>query len=663
VVVAAADVQVGSSLNITNPVATSNLALSASADEAWLAGDEANDATTAEYGTYARHWGRLGSKLYVVAGNHDALNMANYANYFGSRGTPLPRAMDVGSWRVYFLDSDMPLGVGSATYNFVRDDLAAHPGQPIAAVWHHPRWFTGGGTNTASAAIWALLYDAHADLVINGHEHYYQRWAQMTPSGTVDLSGIREFIVGTGNYADASFKTPEDSRVQYERNKDPGVLRLTLHTASYDWQFIDIAGNVIDQGSQPTHNQGRPAPDTTPPSTPAGLSAMATGPTQVNLAWTASTDNVGVTGYKIYRDGTLLNSIPPNPATYADGGLTVGTSYTYQVSAVDAAGNESVLSDPATATPTASPPTVLSVTPSSGWPGTVVTVTGSGFAGATSVTFNGTAATFTVVSGTQLTATVPAGATSGPIAVSTPTGTGTSPSSFTVTAPSVSSYYGLVTSDPALLAYWRLGETSGTTTADNATGIYNGIYVNNPALGSPGAIANDPNTSVAFNGTSQRITLPPLPTAGDFTIEGWTYLTNSSVNNNTLYGNVGTVRLLARPGTGTYRAAAYAGVTLNGTEYVLQPASPASNINTWVYWVVSRHGGMLTLYRDGVQLAQRTDLPATATANITGYIADQANGNYYLNGRIDDVAIYASALTATMVASHYQAALNGPAPG
>jgi Concanavalin A-like lectin/glucanases superfamily/IPT/TIG domain/Fibronectin type III domain/Calcineurin-like phosphoesterase len=663
VVVAAADVQVGSSLNITNPVATSNLALSASADEAWLAGDEANDATTAEYSTYAQHWGRLGSKLYVVAGNHDALNMANYANYFGNKGTPLPRAMDVGSWRVYFLDSDVPLGVGSATYNFVRDDLAAHPGRPIAAVWHHPRWFTGGGTNTASAGIWALLYDAHADLVINGHEHYYQRWAQMTPSGTVDPSGIREFIVGTGNYADASFKTPEDSRVQYERNKDPGVLRLTLHPASYDWQFIDIAGNVIDQGSQSTHNQGQPAPDTTPPSTPTGLSAMAAGPTQVNLAWTASTDNVGVTGYKIYRDGTLLTSIPPNPATYADGGLTAGTSYTYQVSAVDAAGNESALSDPAAATPTASPPTVLSVMPSSGWPGTVVTVTGSGFAGATSVTFNGTAATFSVVSGTQLTATVPAGATSGPIAVTTPTGTGTSPSSFTVTAPSVSSYYGLVTSDPALLAYWRLGETSGTTTADNATGTYNGIYVNNPGLGSPGAIANDPNTSVAFNGTSQRITLPPLPTAGDFTIEGWTYLTNSSVNNNTLYGNVGTVRLLARPGTGTYRTAAYAGVTLNGTEYVLQPASPASNINTWVYWVVSRHGGILTLYRDGVQLAQRTDLPAAATANITGYIADQANGNYYLNGRIDDVAIYASALTATVVASHYQAALNGPAPG
>ena len=321
----------------------------------------------------------------------------------------------------------------------------------------------------------------------------------------------------------------------------------------------------------------------------------------------------------------------------------------------------------ATATPlpiphpaAASPPVVSAVTPGSGWPGTAIALTGSSLTGATAVTFNGTAATFAVASDTQLSATVPAGATTGPIVVSTPAGTGSSPSSFTVTAGALS-YYSLVRSDPTVLAYWRLGESSGTVAADT-TGTYNGTYVNKPTFGSPGAIVNDPSTAVTFNGTSQRITLPPLPSAGDFSIEGWTYLTNASVNNNTLYGNVGTVRLLARPGTGTYRTAAYAGVTLNGTEYVLQPTSPASNINTWVYWVITRHGGTLTLYRDGVQIAQRTDLPATATANINGYIADQANGNYYLNGRIDDVAVYASALTASTVAGHYQAALHGPAP-
>jgi hypothetical protein len=219
----------------------------------------------------------------------------------------------------------------------------------------------------------------------------------------------------------------------------------------------------------------------------------------------------------------------------------------------------------------------------------------------------------------------------------------------------------MVTGDPTLLAYLRLGETSGTTARD-ATGVYNGTYINQPTLGSLGAIVNDPNTSVTFNGTNQRVNVPALPSATNFTIEGWTYLTNSSVNNNTVYGNIGTVRLLARPGTGTWRTAAYAGVTLNGTEYVLQPTSPASNINTWVYYVMTRQGGTLTLYRNGVQIAQRTDLPATATANLSGYIADQANGNYYLTGRVDDVAIYASALSASTIASHYQAALQGPAP-
>ncbi len=103
-------------------------------------------------------------------------------------------------------------------------------------------------------------------------------------------------------------------------------------------------------------------------------------------------------------------------------------------------------------------------------------------------------------------------------------------------------------------------------------------------------------------------------------------------------------------------------MTLNGTEYLLQPLNPVSNLNTWVYWVVTRQGGTLTLYRDGVQIGQRTDLPATATATISGYIADQANGLYYLNGGIDDVAIYASALTPSTIASHYLAAQNGPAP-
>ncbi len=81
----------------------------------------------------------------------------------------------------------------------------------------------------------------------------------------------------------------------------------------------------------------------------------------------------------------------------------------------------------------ASAPTISSFTPASGTAGTTVTINGSAFTGATAVRFNGVAATFTVTSGTQLTATVPAGASTGPIAVDTPAGTGTSSDSFTVT--------------------------------------------------------------------------------------------------------------------------------------------------------------------------------------------------------------------------------------
>jgi hypothetical protein len=71
---------------------------------------------------------------------------------------------------------------------------------------------------------------------------------------------------------------------------------------------------------------------------------------------------------------------------------------------------------------------------------------------------------------------------------------------------------------------------------------------------------------------------------------------------------------------------------------------------------MTRQGGTLTLYRNGVAIAQRSDLPATATANLNGYIAAQSNGNYYLSGKLDEVALYTSALTASAILNHYQAA-------
>ena len=225
--------------------------------------------------------------------------------------------------------------------------------------------------------------------------------------------------------------------------------------------------------------------------------------------------------------------------------------------------------------------------------------------------------------------------------------------------PSQPPYSDVVSFTSGLTNYWRLGETSGTVAKD-AQGTADGTYVNGVTLGSAGAVGNDPNTSATFSGTNQRLTLPALPTTVDFTIEGWTYLTNASSSNNTLYGANLDVRLLARPGA-SGSTAAYAGVWLNGSEYVLQPAATASNVNTWVHWVLTRQGSTLSLYRNAVLIGQRSDLPATATANISGAIGAQQGTAYFLAGRIDEVAIYNVALSTTSITGHYLAAATGSA--
>ena len=221
-------------------------------------------------------------------------------------------------------------------------------------------------------------------------------------------------------------------------------------------------------------------------------------------------------------------------------------------------------------------------------------------------------------------------------------------------------YASLVDGRGSLIAHWRLGENGGTTAWDT-TGRYNGTYTGSPTLGVPGAVTNDPDTAAGFNGSTSKVSLPSLGTAGDFTIEGWTYLTTCSAANNTLHGAAGAVRILVRcpPTSG---ATAYAGVWLNGTEYVVQPYGGPTNQNTWVHWVLTRHANVLTLYRNGVRIGQRTDLPATAPASLNGAIGRQSNGNYPLTGRIDEVAVYSSALSPADVADDYRAALTGPPP-
>ncbi|MGZ4632028.1 MAG: fibronectin type III domain-containing protein, partial [Actinomycetes bacterium] len=124
---------------------------------------------------------------------------------------------------------------------------------------------------------------------------------------------------------------------------------------SYTVVALDAAGN-LSPASAPATVSTTGAPDGTAPSQPTGLTATAVSSSQVNLGWTASTDNVAVTGYRVYRNGTALPTPAPDPTpptTYSDATASPGTTYTYQVSAIDAAGNESTKASATVTTPAA----------------------------------------------------------------------------------------------------------------------------------------------------------------------------------------------------------------------------------------------------------------------------------------------------------------------
>ena len=116
---------------------------------------------------------------------------------------------------------------------------------------------------------------------------------------------------------------------------DTGLSAGTTYT--YAVAARDAAGNVSSAASASVTTAS--ASDTTPPSQPAGFTAVAAGSTGANLSWTASTDNVGVTGYIVRRGGTQIAT--PTATSFADTGLSPGTTYTYTVAARDAAGNAS----------------------------------------------------------------------------------------------------------------------------------------------------------------------------------------------------------------------------------------------------------------------------------------------------------------------------------
>ena len=215
---------------------------------------------------YDPSWGRHRARTNPVPGNHEYTTpgASGYFNYFGAAaGDPSKGyySYEVGDWHVIALNNYVPIGAGSEQEQWLLADLAAHPNLCTLAYWHHPLYssWTDGGTggivNGEVKPVFTDLYNAGVDVVLNGHRHWYERFAPQNPDGVLDSArGIREIIAGTGG---GGFQFPNNFRPLSEvRNSDTwGVIKLYLYSDSYAWKFVPVAGKTFsDSGSYACHD-------------------------------------------------------------------------------------------------------------------------------------------------------------------------------------------------------------------------------------------------------------------------------------------------------------------------------------------------------------------------------------------------------------------------
>ena len=267
---------------------------------------------------YGPTWGRHKDRTRPSPGNHDyhVSGAAGYYTYFGAAASPLDPnctsncrgyySYELGAWHVIALNSEIAMEAGSPQEQWLRGDLAANPKTCTLAYWHKPRFSSGQhGNNSGSQALWQALYDYGADVVLNGHDHTYERFAPQSPTGqSQPTRGIREFVVGTGGASLYSFPSIQPNS-EVRDNTTWGVLKLTLHLSSYDWEFVPIAGQTftdvgsgscISLGPTPTPTETAtpsPAPSPTDTSTPSPTSVPTDTLTPSNTPTPTDTDTPG----------------------------------------------------------------------------------------------------------------------------------------------------------------------------------------------------------------------------------------------------------------------------------------------------------------------------------------------------------------------------------
>ena len=262
--VAAGDVACGPDIETTpaqcQQEATAALVERLNPDSVLVLGDTAYETVTPDsLKAYDASWGRFLDRTHAVVGNHEYYGAGAdaYWNYFGDRAGGRGDgwySFDVGGWHVVVLNSEcdhVDCDSDGDQGRWLAGDLATHPARCTLAAMHRPRFSSGDeyGNDESVSGLWQVLQDAGVDVVLNGHEHSYERFAPQRDSGRATAQeGMAEFVVGTGGRDLRGFADPKpNSEVRW--NDSFGVLALTLRADGYDWRFHATDGADVDAGT------------------------------------------------------------------------------------------------------------------------------------------------------------------------------------------------------------------------------------------------------------------------------------------------------------------------------------------------------------------------------------------------------------------------------
>jgi hypothetical protein len=214
-------------------------------------------------------WGdpkrRIMKSLHPTPGNHEYYtpNADPYYKYFGPAAGVVGKgyySYDVAKWHIVVVNSELFVNsvfsdsARKEQLDWVTQDLKDHKALCTIAYWHHPRFSSGWHGNDARFnALWQILYNDGVDLVLNGHDHDYERFAPVNPAGILDSTkGIAEIVAGTGGEDLRGFNTIVPNSV-YRIEGRVGVLLLTLGDKEWRSAWVEVGGRVWDQAGGKCH--------------------------------------------------------------------------------------------------------------------------------------------------------------------------------------------------------------------------------------------------------------------------------------------------------------------------------------------------------------------------------------------------------------------------